>query len=114
MKLRLVECDAALSYSQDIRCQAASLASNYAWFSPLTYLWFVVGMLFVVLIHPAASVFVPHGVLPGLDFFLIFLQIVLIPSFVGRRMLVTRREEIIRLINGGYNGPDKSHPNGSA
>ena len=109
MKWSLIESEAARTYPAEIRDRVAACASGYVLFSPLTYAWLLLGMAVVILIHVVVADFFPDGPRLGVDFFLTFLCWALIRNHMGRRMLVTRRAEIMRLVHGGYNGPDKNH-----
>ena len=110
MKWSPSESEAARTYPEENRTRAVACASGYVLFSPITYTWLLLGMAVVILIHVAAADFIPDGPRTGLDFCLTFLCWALIRNHMCRRMLVTRRAEIMRLIQGGYNGPDKNHP----
>jgi hypothetical protein len=114
MKWSLTESEAARTYPEEVRDRAVAYASNYVFFSLMTYAWLLLGMAVVILIHVAVADFIPDGPRMGLDFFLTLLCWTLIRNHMGRRMLMTRRAKIMRLIHGGYNGPDKNHPGVSA
>ncbi len=106
----LAKSDAILSYPAEMRSKAMPHALAYVWFSPLTYFWLILGIVAIVLIHLLLVRVLPDGVMTGLDIFLTMLLMGFISQVMARRMLVIRREEILRLINGGFNGPDKNYP----
>ena len=105
---KLIESKAAQAYPEELRAQAAKLAMTYAWFDPLAYLW-LFGSILVPLMFPwmlasdlRASVFDAFKFVPVL-----LTSMLIIPIFIGRRALVIRKDKILRVLQGGYNGSDK-------
>ncbi len=100
----------ALTYHEEIRDQAIGLAESLTWFSARTYLWFLIGILALIAFHVAIA-----GILPtNLQFvpfaFGLMSLAVFVPILMTRRLLIVRREDILRIIRGGFNGPDKDQP----
>lgn len=110
MNLRLENSEAAHTYSEEIREKAVSYASDYVFFSVMTYVLLGLGLGVVIFINLATNDFLPNGFQTFLVLFLTCLIWQLIKNFMGRRILISRRDEILRLINGGFNGPDSCRP----
>lgn len=106
---KLIESKAAQAYPEELRAQAVKLAMIHAWFDPLAYIW-LLGSIVV----PAVAMHWLRGAGLHTDAFdafkavpLILTAILIVPIFIGRRALVSRKGEILRVLQGGYNGPDK-------
>jgi hypothetical protein len=105
---KLIESKAAQAYPEELRAQAVKLATTYAWFDPLAYLWLFGSILVPIAIPWMLGPDLRAGVFDAVKFVPVFLTCTLIiPIFVGRRALVIRKDKILRVLQGGYNGPDK-------
>lgn len=110
MNLNLKNSDEAQTYPEDIRDKAVGLAENCAWFSLRTYLWLFLGFVMLCILHVMLLAYLHKALSSFLFIFGLMSLGVFVPRLMVRRLLVTHRDEILRIIHGGFNGPDKDRP----
>ena len=114
MKLKLAQSSEARSYPDEIRDRAIGLAQSFAWFSARTYFWILLGLLALIALFVAASGILPEVLCSIFFGFGLMSLAVFVPYLMARRLLITRRDEILRIIRGGFNGADKDRPPSSS
>lgn len=110
MNLKLEKSEEAKTYPEAIREKAIVLAEAGAWFSLRTYLWLFLGFAMLCGFHVAVSAYLLENLRSFLFIFGLMALVAIIPKLRVRRLLMTRREEILRAIRGGFNGPDNDLP----
>ena len=109
MNFRLIESEAALTYPEEIRAEAVKLSKTYSLVHPLSFFLMGATILTMATICVLLRDYVNNFMQSFLCFMGAFLVVrFVIPIFVGRRILLSRKDEILRVIQGGFNGPDKS------
>jgi hypothetical protein len=108
VSFRLIESKAALTYPEEIRAEAIRISGYYSLIHPLGVFLMLVAIVSTATLCEFLENYLPGVVTAALCLAggILMTQIIN-PFFIGQRVLMTKRDEILRIIQGGFNGRDK-------